>query len=512
MDSPDPATEPETTSEQESEVPSEENILDISRPSTAVSTLEPEPGDVCLSDPLFPFSPSFAHMSHHEKELIFMKAFEEKVLFIRNKELKSIPAPVLPLLTDSEKDEITRIRDEFFDQANNSEQRAVITRKTTQGDSRPAPRIDIEKTPTFNPLLNTNFNSQFALLAQFKRVISQIMTRNRVNKRTTQLTAHLTKLKNNAVKTLQERLEEQNELTALCLLSITPSFARDPLKFAESCPLEIPPAPEVDIQVHRIERPFKQYVPDLVERFQLTPFPRTDINSYVSAPITMPDKFPVVREEQPIRERVLPALKMPEPEPQPEPVPEPGKLEVPVDAQAQPQRVLHHPREVLYYSFDPAYQLRPQPIELPELPDECGKSCILATPLTEYQNLSLAGKTGAPFSPFEFFGVKKFADARLGIMTGPDPIDLRELEADDDIDNIDIKPKVRPVSDFITKPLNTKNKSHVLAEAVSESQTQWREKQRNNVTTLLEKLTAINKLMRDQTLALAIDDLQSYTL
>ena len=507
MEETDPAPEPEPTPEQESER-TEEAPLDLSRPSTAASAIEPEMGEVTFTDPLFPFSASFAHKSRRDKEIMFMKAFEEKVTFIRNKELKSMHAPVLPLLTDEQKEEMTRTRDEFFEQMKNNEKRAVITRKVTQGDSTPAPRIDVDKVPTFNPLLNVNFNSQFSLLDKFKSVISAIMTRDRVDKRMKMLKEHLSSMKHNAVKTLQEKIEEQNEMTAISLLSLRTMFGRDPLKFADTCQLEIPPAPEVDVQVHKIEKPFRTYVPGLVERFQLTPFPRTEINSYVSAPIAMPDKFPVVREEQPVRERVLPALKMPEQQPE-----EPAKLEVPVDqAHQPPRRVIYHPREVLYYPFDPSYSLRPQPIQLPELPDECGKSSILAMPISEYQKLSMAGKSNAPFAPFEFYGITKFADAHLQMMTGPDPTDLRELEADDDIDNIDIQPKVRPVAEYMTKPVSTKNKSHALAESIAAGQSQWRESQRSNVVDLIDKLTAINKLMRDQTLALSIDDLQSYTL
>jgi hypothetical protein len=95
-------------------------------------------------------------------------------------------------------------------------------------------------------------------------------------------------------------------------------------------------------------------------------------------------------------------------------------------------------------------------------------------------------------------------------MNAADPIDMRELEPDDDIDGIDIQPKPRPITDFLTKPISTKNKSHTLAEAVSEGQSQWKEKQRKGVNELVERIKVINALMRDKSLAMPLDDLLEY--
>jgi hypothetical protein len=144
------------------------------------------------------------------------------------------------------------------------------------------------------------------------------------------------------------------------------------------------------------------------------------------------------------------------------------------------------------------------------MPDEIGKSSILALPLAEYEKMSIAGKTRAPYAPFEFAGVPKFAEAKFMGMNAADPIDLRELEPDDDIDGIDIQPKPRPITDFLTKPVSAKNKAHCIAEVVGEGQSQWRERQRRGVSDLVERIKAVNALMRDKSLELPIDDLLEY--
>jgi hypothetical protein len=269
--------------------------------------------------------------------------------------------------------------------------------------------------------------------------------------------------------------------------------------------MDLPTTPEVTIDAHRSERPFKLYSAGLVERYQLTPFVRTDVTTYIAAEISPPESFPVVREEQPIRDRVAPSLNLDDPmlkEPKPA---TPAKLEpIPV------ARIMQYPREVRYYSFDPAYALRPQPVVLPELPDEIGRSSVLALPLSEYEKMSMTGKTRAPFAPFEFIGVPKSAEAALPVMPAASPIDLRELEPDDDIDGIDVRPKVRPITDFLTKPVSTKNKSHALAEAVADGQSYWRERQRKGAQDSLEKMKALNNLMRDKSLGLPLEDLTEY--
>jgi hypothetical protein len=74
-------------------------------------------------------------------------------------------------------------------------------------------------------------------------------------------------------------------------------------------------------------------------------------------------------------------------------------------------------------------------MQLPDVTDEIGKSSILALQLSEHEKMTIASKTKALF---EFVGVLKFTEFGLPTMGAADPIDLRELEADDDTDGIDI--------------------------------------------------------------------------
>jgi hypothetical protein len=461
--------------------------------------------EVYMKDPLFPFSSGFASKSQREKELLFLHAFDEQTQYIRSKELRCVNSPVEPPLTSDGLQRIIDARQAFQDSAKRADDRKVVTRKSTEGTKAPPPRVETEQIPTFNSLLNTHFESQFSLLERFKILISELTVRSRAQRRTRALAQFLINERANALRSLQEALEEKQVLTAHSLLSLKIECGRFVPKFATPYHMDLPTVAEMKLDPHNIEHSFPFYTPVLVERYQFTPFPRTDITAFVAASIAPPEIFPVVREEQPIRERVVPTLDLEDPSlkdvkpaiespPTPAPVP----------------RVEQYPREIRYYPFDPSYCLRPQPITLPELPNEIGKSCILALPLAEYEKMSMTGKTKAPFALFEFTGVPKFAEAGLPVMNAADPIDLRELEADDDIDGIDIQPRPRPITDFLTKPLSTKNKSHVLAETVSDGQSQWRDRQRRAVNELVERIKALNALMQDKSLALPMDDLLEY--
>lgn len=470
--------------------------------------------EISFKDPLFPYNPAFASKSRKEQELLFLRAFEEQTLFIRNKELKCNNSPTESLLDPADAQKILDGRQSYFDSFEKSECRKAINRKVTEATSDPAPRIDVKTVPTFNSLLNVHFESQFSLLDIFKNVISTIITRNRATKRTQDLTQYLINQTTNAVKSLQEKENEKIKLSANSLLSLKIECCRNQEKFADPYQMELPEAPAVNIEPHHVEKPFDFYVPGLVERYQLTPFLRTDITSYVAAPIAPPESFPTVKEEQPVRERIIPTLDLNDEATKEiinqEEAPPISAVTTSADGPLPMPKVIYHPREIRYYDFDPSFDLRPQPIQLPELPDEIGKASVLALPLSEYEKMSLTGKSKAPFAPFEFSGIEKFMDSGLTPMTEADPIDLRELEADDDIDGIDITPKVRPVTDFITKPLNTKNKSHALQEAVTEGQTQWKERQKKGVNELIDRINNLNNLMRDKTLCLPINDLSEY--
>jgi hypothetical protein len=66
---------------------------------------------------------------------------------------------------------------------------------------------------------------------------------------------------------------------------------------------------------------------------------------------------------------------------------------------------------------------------------------------------------------------------------------------------------VRPTTDCLTRLVNTKNKSHLLAEAVADGQSHWRDWQREGVHELTEKLNELNGLVRDKSLSLPLDEL-----
>jgi hypothetical protein len=480
--------------------PEEEDVIGETEAKGRVTRVQ----DVSFKDRFFPFSPGFASKPRKERELLFTKAFEEQKLFIRNKEVKSLTTVVEKPLDKQMIDDSIAVRQKFLDEVDASEQRRTITRKEIEFSSRPAERIDVDRTPTFNALLNVNYEDQFSILAKFKEVVSEILLRNRVATRTKDLAQFVMNGAANVVKTLQEEVSENVERSVHSFLSLRIQCERESLSFSEPYHLEGPPVPEVNMGVHKVEKPFKIYEPGLVERYQLTPFQRTDITAYVATPIAPPETFRIVREEQPVRERTVLSLDLDDPMlAKDKPV-----AEVP---SGSPQKLVVHPREVRYYPWDLAYCLRPQPMTLPDLPMEIGRTSIFALTMMEYEKLSTAGKTKAPFGPFEFSGVPKCCKAKLLPMSGPDPIDLKELSADDDIDGIDVQPVVRPITDFISKPLNIKGKSHALAELVSEDQSQWKERQRKGVSEMVDKFKALNALVRDKELALQIDDLVEFT-
>jgi hypothetical protein len=109
-----------------------------------------------------------------------------------------------------------------------------------------------------------------------------------------------------------------------------------------------------------------------------------------------------------------------------------------------------------------------------------------------------------------FYSLPTLADAGLFVTPAAHPLDLKQLEQDDDINGIDVQPKLRPITDSLIKPVNTKNKSQVLVEAVADQQLQWRDKQRKGVYELAEKLTGLNGLMRGTSLSLLLDGLLEY--
>lgn len=248
------------------------------------------------------------------------------------------------------------------------------------------------------------------------------------------------------------------------------------------------------IEEHKIEKQFDFYYPGLVERYLLTPFPRTELTTFLPVPVSFPEKFPVVSEEQPIREVSLKQFDKEVPIPN-------------VSFEVTLPRVVHYQRETRHFEYSPSFMLRPQPLAVPEIPDEIGKSSMLSLELGQYDSLITSLKTKQPFGPFTFTGFEKF---ELPLLNGPNPIDLHELVDDDGIDNLDISPQPRPFTDFVTKPLATKNKSVVLAEVISDGQLQWRNRQREGAVIVADKISEITKILNDQTLSPRIDDLQEF--
>jgi hypothetical protein len=95
-------------------------------------------------------------------------------------------------------------------------------------------------------------------------------------------------------------------------------------------------------------------------------------------------------------------------------------------------------------------------------------------------------------------------------MDGPSQFDLHELETDDDIDGVDVRPKPKPITDFMTRQISTKDAAHVRLESVSDGQSGWSDGQRKGVLDWTEKLTRLNGLMKDRKLAIPMDDLLDY--
>ena len=95
-------------------------------------------------------------------------------------------------------------------------------------------------------------------------------------------------------------------------------------------------------------------------------------------------------------------------------------------------------------------------------------------------------------------------------MNGPDKIDLKELDKDDDIDNLDIKPKVKPITEFLTKPISQKNKSNQIAESIIEGQSFWHERQRNGVKNMINQFKSINDMIKDKSLKFDYFDLNDF--
>lgn len=453
--------------------------------------------EVNLQDPLFPFSHSFQAKSRKEKEQLFLKAFEDQVNFIRTKELRSENSLGKSPVPQETIDNLISSRTKFYEQADTKNNRKAIMLTVTESSSKPAPRIPVNTTPTFDPLLNTNYESQYTLMDKFKDIISKILIEKRARTRSQKVLQRILVTPS----TLQALKSTSNfsTFTAESLLTINVKCVKQHQKFTTpSDPVTIEP-PELVIESNRIEKSIPPYKPGLVERFQLTPFPRTECSAFTPIPITPPSSFPGVQEEQPVRERKEPII--------PENSlsnPLPNRDIIPVTPLPT---ATNYDRDIRFFNFDPIFDLRAKPAELPPLPDQIGQSSILAMPLKNYEPMFVGYKDNTDIAPFTFTGYDKI---KLPIMSGPNQADMAEMEPDDDIDSLEIKPNVRPTSDFITKPLPTNNKSHAIAEGIITSQENWIKRQKEGAQAVLNSLTNLNSLMRDKNLELVTKDLSEF--
>lgn len=470
------------------EIYSEETHRDISK----------DDSEVQLSDPTFPYLPSFASKSRKEKEQIFLRAFEQQVDFVRNKELRSDSCLGLPLSALGELDPIIQTRTKYIDELAMKQQKIYITSRETTSSSVPAPRVDVKTTPTFDPKLNVNFDTQISLMDRFKDVVSKLLVSQRVKVRCQQVLQRLFSRGQNLANA-PVLVHEDEGTTPESLLTVEVVCSRKVPKFSQPYIVDAPESLPCVLEPNKIERPFHFYKPDLVERFRLTSFNRTDISTFVPAHIAQPTEFPVVPEEQPIRERSEPIL----PDDSLVNRLKPSDL---VSVMPLPSVNQYH-RDIRYFDFDPISILQPQPLDLPPLDDEVGKASILSLSDDEYRKMSLYSKVNTPVAPFLFTGIPVY---KFSPLSGPDEDDLRELGNDDDVDNLDIIPKPRAITDFMSKPPSEVNKSHMIAESVAEGQSQWLARQKNGAKDLLDRLEAINGLMRDKSLKLETSDLVEF--
>jgi len=473
------------------------NPLKPSLSNVSVVSLKADPNaEVSTNDIFFPFCTAFLTKTRKDKEQLFLKAYDQQINQIRNKELKCEASLGQKLLEPESITSIAQSRDAFFDTSKNRSQRDAISIKETVSDTQPAPRVETSKNPTFDTLLNINYGSQQSLLDIFKSAVSHVLLKTRAKTRAQKLTQFL----NSGMVPNEQKVSIDTKITPEYLLGLNILCAETLPEFYQKMEIESPQAPTLSLEAHRIERQMPYYNPGLVEKYQLTKFGRVEMSVFNPITINPPETFPVVYEEQPILERVKPVINGERP-----------LIAYPQQLQSSmiPSTVIY-PRDPRFFSFDLVSLLKPEQSELPPIANEIGKASILSLPLTEYETMSIFSKTRTPVSPFSFAGVQTKADPRFKLMNGPDSKDLKELEADDDVDGIDIVPKARPITDFIQKPTSTTNKSHTISEAVLEGQSHWRERQRKNTKDLIDKINNINQLIKDQTMALTSNDLNQY--
>ncbi|EAY14903.1 hypothetical protein TVAG_380130 [Trichomonas vaginalis G3] len=492
------------------------SLENLSAVSSARSVATPAFDESMLTDVTFPLTKPFMKLELKEKESLFLKMYEETILFIRNKELKCDNTPIIQSYEDDQITQIEETREQNLESFKESETKRQLTQRQSKTLSTLPSRIDNGFTPTFDPLLNTNFTSKFTHIEEFKACISQILIENRAKKRIQQINQFLRETKPKASSSLSNTIRLNSNFSKSELLNVQIEIANDPIKFIIDPPLVPLLYPEINIAPHSPDHEFPLYEPTLIERFSLTPFNRTEINAFVPFTVTPPDIFPTVREEQPIQERVVPTTEenisiIAEPTSSPT---QSARSSTKVKQQSsmnlsfvsQTSKIVQYPRETILYSHEPPSELVPRPIDLPDLDIEIGRSSIMALQPQDYTPMMMSGKF-KNVAPFSFAGM---IGGKLKTMSGPVDVDLREIEEDDDIDNINVSQNPKPITDFLTKPVETKNKSHILTEAIIDGQGKWKERQRESVKNLTESITAMNDLIHDKTVKVTMPDLLNF--
>ena len=525
--------------ETENSEDSQNNLVQTPKPksisalASARSVQTPRFDENSVENINFPFSKSFLKLDPKEKEKIFTKLYEEKLAFIRNKELKCVNSPILELATNDEITKISKLREDCMEQQQQQECKRQLTQRTTKALDKLPLHVDTNYTPTYDTLLNTNFNAQFTLFDKFKSIITEELIDNRTSKRIKQLTTYLrdnidmpgsSRISSARGRTSSLSLFSQTMTDTQViqdLLTVHVEIEEEREKFAEKQEDVKLDYPEVVIEPHAIERPFGFYKPTIIEQYSLTPFSRTEVNAFIKIPVTPPEQFPVVKGEQPVNEITSTII------------PSSSQTETPTETLSgksssrslkskvfsstilplvsQQSKIIQYPREIRFIDSDPIAELQTTNMQLPDLDIEIGRSSILSMPVSAFQPMMLAGRA-KNVAPFQFIGLpEQFSNTKYPKpLSGANDDDLRELEFDDDIDNIDVSYKPKMPTDFMTKPVETKNKSHVYSEAMADGQSKYLERQKKQVQEITNHIKQMNDLIHDKTLKVKTEDLQDY--
>ena len=227
--------------------------------------------------PGFSYHSNFQNLDFKEQEQLFLTAFENQLLIIRNKELKVLDTPINNLPNEEKLQEIIELRNKSEEKIKIKNSRKLLNLSINNGNLDKPPRIFTNQIPTFDKLLNINFISSFNLLKQFKIIISQKLIKNRIKNRCQKI---LTSLKSQQLKNINNLNENELNFESLKqkILSIKFDFNDILPKFNKNIsynPLKID---EIFIENFKPEKNYNLYKSNFVEKYQLLPFLRTETN------------------------------------------------------------------------------------------------------------------------------------------------------------------------------------------------------------------------------------------